>query len=103
MIYDNIKSHKKPAFHPLFRRYIFLGLNKIVENENSPDNYKTLKVSVEAIIKNLEMLIFFLIHLRLKPCIKNAVKKLSFVIMYVPNRFKTQVMCDKVIQKMVKC
>ena len=21
--YDNIKSHKKPAFHPLFRGYIF--------------------------------------------------------------------------------
>ena len=21
--YDNIKSHKKPGFHPLFRRYIF--------------------------------------------------------------------------------
>ena len=23
MPYDNIKSHKKPGFHPLFRRYIF--------------------------------------------------------------------------------
>ena len=23
MTYDNIKSHKKPGFHPLFRRYIF--------------------------------------------------------------------------------
>ena len=23
MSYYNIKSHKKPAFHPLFRRYIF--------------------------------------------------------------------------------
>ena len=21
--YDNIKSHKKPGFHPLFRRHIF--------------------------------------------------------------------------------
>ena len=23
MPYDHIKSHKKPGFHPLFRRYIF--------------------------------------------------------------------------------
>ena len=23
MPYDNIKSHRKPGFHPLFRRYIF--------------------------------------------------------------------------------
>ena len=23
MPYDNIKTHKKPVFHPLFRRYIF--------------------------------------------------------------------------------
>ena len=23
MPYDNIKSHKKPVFHPLFRKYIF--------------------------------------------------------------------------------
>ena len=23
MNYDNIKSHKKPGFHPLFRRYLF--------------------------------------------------------------------------------
>ena len=23
MPYDNIKSHKKPGFHPLFGRYIF--------------------------------------------------------------------------------
>ena len=23
MLYANIKNHKKPGFHPLFRRYIF--------------------------------------------------------------------------------
>ena len=23
MTYDNINSHKKPGFHPLFERYIF--------------------------------------------------------------------------------
>ena len=27
--YDNIKSHKKPEFHPPFRRYIFQDLRKI--------------------------------------------------------------------------
>ena len=27
MTYDNIKSYKKPGFHPLFRRYIFRIIN----------------------------------------------------------------------------
>ena len=36
MTYDNIKSHKKTGFHPLFRRHIFgkttafLGLKKLL-------------------------------------------------------------------------
>ena len=40
MTYDNVKSYKKPAFQPLFRRYIFrkttggvvLGLNQFCCN-----------------------------------------------------------------------
>ena len=32
-------------------RTTFLILYKMLENENNPDNYKTLKISIRAIIK----------------------------------------------------
>ena len=40
---------------------------------------------------------FFLIILKLKKMCKHAVKKLLFLIRYVPNKYKTQQMCDKAI------
>ena len=67
------------------------------DSEYSPENYKPLKVGIEAIIKNPEMLRFNLDHLMTKKMCKNAVKKLSFVIRYVTDRYKNQEMCDKVI------
>ena len=36
-------------------------------------------------------------HLKTKAMCKNAVKKLAFVTMCVPDRYKTQGICDKVI------
>ena len=30
MTYDNIKGHKKPGFHPLFKRYIFQKTTGVV-------------------------------------------------------------------------
>ena len=36
-------------------------------------------------------------YLKTKKMCKNAVKKLAFVINYVPNQYKTQEICDKVI------
>ena len=59
---------------------------------------KTLKISIRAIIKDPEMLEFVPDHLT-KMC-KHAVKKLPFLIKYVPDRYKTQQRnCDKVILK----
>ena len=36
-------------------------------------------------------------YLKTKKMCKNAVKKLPLVIKYVPNQYKTQEICDKVI------
>ena len=57
----------------------------MVESEKSPDNYKTLKISIGVIIKNLVKLKLVPDHLRIKKTYKNAVKKLPFLTMYVPN------------------
>ena len=50
----------------------------MVEIEKSPDNYKTLKISIEVIIKNLGKLKLVPDHLMIKKTYKNAVKKLPF-------------------------
>ena len=51
---------------------------------------------------NPEMLKFVPDHLKTKKMFKNAVKKLPFFIMYVPDRYKIQQMCDKVSLKSVE-
>ena len=48
-------------------------------------------------MKNPEMLKFFPDLLKTKICVSIQLKKLSFVIRYVPDQYKTQKMCDKVI------
>ena len=59
----------------------------MVDSEYSRGNYKSLKISIGAIaiIKNPEMLRFVPDHLKTKRTCKNAVKKLPFVIGYVPD------------------
>ena len=52
----------------------------MVGSEYSPDNYKLLKISASAIIKNPKTLRFFPDHLRINKMCKNAVKTLQFVI-----------------------
>ena len=56
---------------------------------------KTLKISVGTITKNLEMLTFIPDHLNTKNMCKNAVKKLPFVIKYVPDQYKSKEMYHK--------
>ena len=56
---------------------------------------KTLKISVGTITKNLEMLTFIPDHLNTKKMCKNAVKKLPFVIKYVPDQYKSKEMYHK--------
>ena len=46
-------------------------------------------------MKNPETLKFALDYLKTKKMCKHAVRKLPFVIRYVPGRYKTQQMCDK--------
>ena len=46
-------------------------------------------------MKNPEMLKFFPDHLKNKKMCKHVVKKLPFLLTYVPNGYKTQQMCDK--------
>ena len=48
----------------------FFSLYKMVESEKSTVNYKTLKISIGALIKITEMLNPILIALRLKRCVK---------------------------------
>ena len=52
----------------------------MVDGENSPDYYKTLKISKGTIIKNNELIKFVPDHFKTKKMCKNIVKKLTFVI-----------------------
>ena len=56
----------------------FFCLCKIADNENSPDNYKALKIGIGAMIKNLEILRF------------------------IPDHFKTKKMCKKISKNVLK-
>ena len=47
----------------------------MAESDNSPDNYKPLKISIGAIIKNLKMLKFFYDHGKTKKMCKKSVQK----------------------------
>lgn len=58
-------------------------------SKNNPDNYKTLKISIKAIIKYLEMLRFVTDYCKIKTMDINAVKMFQFVVKYVPDWYKT--------------
>ena len=49
------------------------------------DIYKSLNISIVTIIKNPEMLKFVPDHLKTKSMCKHAVKKLPYVLRYVPD------------------
>ena len=61
----------------------------MVGSEYSTNIYKSLKISMGVVMRNPEMLKFVPNHLKTKKMFKNAVKKLSFVIRYVLDRYKT--------------
>ena len=62
----------------------------MVDSEYSSENNNPLKISIGAIIKNLETLRFVPDHVKTKKMSKHAVKKLFFVIRYVSDRYLTQ-------------
>ena len=57
--------------------------------------YKSLNISIEAVVKNPEMIKFVPDHLKTKKMY--AVKKLSYLLRYVLDQYKIQQMCDKAI------
>ena len=69
----------------------------MVDSAYNPDDYRPLKINVEAKIKDPQMLRSFCDHRKTKKMCKDAVKIFSHVIRCVPNRYKTQQMCDKAV------
>ena len=61
------------------------------------DVYKYLNISIRTVMKNSKMLKFALDHLKTKKMSKHAVKKIPFLIRHVPDKCKTQQMCNKAI------
>ena len=62
----------------------------MVDSEYSTGDYKSPKISIGAITRNPEIVKFVSNHFKTKNIRKHAIKKLSFVIRYVPDRYKTQ-------------
>ena len=62
------------------------------------DIFKSLNISIETVMRNLEMLIFVPDHLNIKKKKKkmceHAVKK-YYLLRYVPDQCETQQMCDE--------
>ena len=59
--------------------------------------YKYLDINTGTVMKNPAMLKFVLDHVNPKKLCKHAVKKLLYLLRYVPDQYKTQQMCDKAI------
>ena len=54
--------------------------------------YKSINISIVTVMKNSEMLKFVPDHLQTKKMCKHAVKKLPYVLRYVPDQYDTQQM-----------
>ena len=56
------------------------------------DIYKSVKISIGTVMKNPGMLNIFPYHLKTRKMCEHVVKKLPFLIRYVPDQYKTQQM-----------
>ena len=56
----------------------------------SPERWRLVKKSIGRVMKNLEMLKFVSDQLKTKEMCKHAVKKLPYLLRYVPDQCKTQ-------------
>ena len=63
---------------------------------------KSQEINIGEIIRYPEILEFVADHPQTKNMCKDAVKKLPFLIMPVPNKYKTQQLCYEAIQKKKK-
>ena len=69
----------------------------MVDIQYSSEDYMTPKISVEAVMKNPEMLKLISDYLKTKKMCNYAVKKLLFVIRHVLYKYKIKKMCNKAI------
>ena len=61
----------------------------MVDDEYNTGDCKSLKNSIQAVMKNPEMLKTVPDHLETKKMYNYAVKKITFCIRYVPDKYKT--------------
>ena len=61
------------------------------------DRCKSLNISIGRVMKNPEILKLVSDQLKTKKSCKHAVKKLPFLLRYIPVRYKTQQICEKAI------
>ena len=80
-----------------FFYFFFTVLFSIYEMFDIMDVCKYLNISSVTVMKNPEMLKFVLDFHKSKKMCQNVEKKLSYLLRYVPDQFKTQQMCDKAI------
>ena len=73
----------------------------MVDSEYNTDDYKSSKNGIQAVMKNPEMLKTVPDHLETKKMYNYAVKKITFCIRYVPDKYKTKKCVIKLFQKMV--
>ena len=79
-----------------FSFFIFFAIYKIVDSEYSTDIYKSVKISIETVMRNSEMLKCGPYHLK-------TIKKLPSVTRYVSDRYKTQQIRDKGLESVPDC
>ena len=61
------------------------------------DLYKSVKISIGVVMKNLETLRFAPDYLEVKKMCKHAVRNLTYLIKYASDKCKTQQTCDRAI------
>ena len=69
----------------------------MVDSEHNMIIYKSIKISIGAVMNNLEIVKFVPDQLKTKKICEHAVKKIPFVIQHVLDRYKSQQMCSKAI------
>ena len=66
------------------------------------DIYKSLDISIGTVMKNPEMIKFVHLKYSKKKLCKHSIKKLPYLLRYVPDQYKTQQICDKAVLEKVE-
>ena len=61
------------------------------------DNYTSINISIVTVTKNPEMLKFVLDHLKTKRMCSHAIKKLPYLLRYVPDQYNL----NKCVKKLI--